>query len=186
MSLQAQSELGQELLVNIWLQPPININRDLVDAFTVTITKPDGTTSTIGPISSFAGDSTAWLPYIPDIVGNYKFQFNFLGQYYPAGYYLQGNVVANGTSGSAFLDSAYYKPATTPQVSVTVQQDPVASWPPAALPTDYWSRPAESFNREWWPILGNWPPAGVVGKSIAIIIEVVLSVEIAILILRKR
>ncbi|MGZ4849935.1 MAG: hypothetical protein ACXV2C_00985 [Candidatus Bathyarchaeia archaeon] len=157
--------VGQELLVNIWLQPPININRDLVNAFTVTITKPDGTTTTVGPISSYAGDSTAWFPYTPDTAGIYKFQFNFLGQYYPAGYYLQGSVVENGTSGSAFLDSAYYKPATTPQVSVTVQQDAVASWPPAALPTDYWSRPAESFNREWWPILGNWPPTGVVGGS---------------------
>ena len=31
------------------------------------------------------------------------------------------------------------------------------------LPTDYWTRPATTMNREWWPILGNYPGTGVVG-----------------------
>ena len=31
------------------------------------------------------------------------------------------------------------------------------SWPVASLPTDYWTRPVEPQNREWWVILGNVP-----------------------------
>ena len=36
--------VGQTLLINVWMHPPINVNRQFIDAFKVTITKPDGTT----------------------------------------------------------------------------------------------------------------------------------------------
>jgi PQQ-like domain len=155
--------VGQQLLVNVWNQPPINVARDFENTHLVTITKPDGTTEKFGPLSSYAGDGTAWFTYVPDAVGTWKFKYDFLGMYYPAAYYRQGQVVANGTSGATYLDSAYYKPATTTEVEVTVQQDFVASYPPAALPTDYWERPVSPNNREWKVILGNWPATGVEG-----------------------
>jgi hypothetical protein len=157
--------VGQQLLVNIWNQPPINVARDFEKTHQVTITKPDGTKEIIGPVSSYAGDGTAWFTYVPEQVGTYKFKYDFLGMYYPAAYYYQGKVVANGTSGSTYLGSAYYKPASTSEVSVSVQQDMVASWPPAPLPTDYWTRPVSPNNREWRVILGNWPPTGVAGGT---------------------
>ncbi len=153
--------VGQQLLVNVWNQPPINVARDFENTHLVTITKPDGTVVKYGPISSYAGDGTAWFTYVPDAVGTWKFKYDFLGEYYPAGYYYQGKVVANGTSGATNLGSAYYKPATTPELSVTVQADFVASYPPAALPTDYWERPVSPNNREWKSILGNWPATGI-------------------------
>ena len=53
--------LGQSLLINVWLHPPINVQRQFVQAFMVTFTKPDGTKSTVGPIDSYQGDSTAWF-----------------------------------------------------------------------------------------------------------------------------
>ncbi len=154
---------GQTLLINLWNQPPINVARDFENTHLVVITKPDGSTEKIGPLSSYAGDGSAWASYVPDQVGTYKFRYDFLGMYYPAAYYYQGKVVANGTSGASYLGSAYYKPATTPEVSVTVQQNMVASWPVAALPTDYWERPVSPNNREWKSILGNWPATGVDG-----------------------
>ena len=119
----------------------------------------------IGPVSSYAGDGTAWFTYVPEDVGTYKFKYEFLGEYYPAGYYYQGKVVANGTSGATSLGSAYYKPDTTQEVSVTVQADFVVSYPPAALPTDYWTRPVSPNNREWRYILGNWPATGMYGSG---------------------
>lgn len=155
--------INQQILINMWLQPPLNVARNFVQTMKVTITLPDGTTSTIGPLSSYAGDSTAWTNYVPTKTGTYSFKFDFLGMYFPAGYYYQGNMVANGTSGSSYLDSAYYAPATAPLVNVTVRSDMVASYPPPALPTDYWTRPVSPNNREWWTILGSWPPTGVVG-----------------------
>jgi hypothetical protein len=41
----------------------------------------------------------------------------------------------------------------------------VASWPPSALPTDYWTRPVAFANREWAPILGNYPWYGPGGGA---------------------
>ncbi len=153
--------VGQPLLVNMWLVPPLPAARAMIQAYVVTITKPDGTKDTVGPMDSFTGDTTAWFQYAPDQVGTYKFKFDFLGEYFPAGRYLLGKIVTN-TSGTAY-DSAYYNPASSPEVEVTVQSEMVSSWPPSPLPTDYWTRPVSPENREWWSILGNWPETGVVG-----------------------
>ena len=153
--------LSQNLLVNMWLHPAIHVERQFIRAFQVTITKPDGTKEVIGPIDSYCGDSTAWFEYVPDQTGTWKLKFDFLGMYFPTGRYLDGSIVT-GNTGNA-LDSAYYKPSSTPEIEVTVQQDMIASWPPSPLPTDYWTRPALPMNREWWIILGNYPSTGVVG-----------------------
>jgi hypothetical protein len=84
--------------------------------------------------------------------------------WFPAGRYYLGELITNpaNTSGQV-MDSAYYKPSSTQEVEVTVQEAQVMSWPPAALPTDYWTRPANPQNREWWSILGNYPATGIVG-----------------------
>jgi outer membrane protein assembly factor BamB len=153
--------VGQTLLVNMWTVPPIHVGRQYIQAFTVTITKPDGSKDVIGPLDSYQGDATAWFNYVPDQVGTWKLKFDFLGVYFPAGRYQYGRIVTK-TSGT-MLGSAYYKPGSSPELELVVQQDQVYSWPPTPLPTDYWSRPAYTENREWWPILGNWPATGVVG-----------------------
>ena len=59
-----------------------------------------------------------------------------------------------------YLDSAYYKPSECPVVTLTVQNETVASWQGAPLPTDYWTRPININNREWWEIGGQYPFAG--------------------------
>ncbi len=173
--------IGQQLLVNMWIIPPTARNRQFNKAYELTITKPDGSQAVIGPMDSFAGDATAWTNYVPDQIGTFKFKFDFLGQYFPAGYYYNGinypNIaampaadlakMAQTTYGSMSapqnLGSAYYKPTSSQEVDVVVQQNPIASWTPTPLPTDYWTRPAYSENREWWPILGNSPPTGIIG-----------------------
>ena len=48
-------------------------------------------------------------------------------------------------------------------MNLTVQENPVMSYPPASLPTDYWTRPISPMNREWWVIAGNFPFSGVGG-----------------------
>ena len=153
--------LGQTFLVNTWLHPPINVQRQFTKAFQVTLTKPDGTKDVIGPMDSFCGDSTGWFEYVADQIGTWKIKFVFLGMYFPAGRYLSGFIVTN-TSGTV-IDSAYYKPSSTAEIQLSVQEELVASWPPAPLPTDYWTRPVLPHNREWWLILGNFPATGIVG-----------------------
>jgi hypothetical protein len=160
--------LGQTLLVNMWTNPGTHVERKHHD-YTVTITKPDKTKDVI-VLDSYVADATAWFEYITDQVGNWTLKFDFLGEYYPVGYYYQGQVydslaaIGNYTSGAftgpAYLDSAYYEPSSTKEQTLVVQQQQVASWPVSPLPTDYWTRPISPENREWWPIAGDYPWSG--------------------------
>jgi PQQ-like domain len=157
--------VGQTILVNMWLHPPVHVSRYLAD-YTVKITKPDGTTETI-VMDSYRADTTAWFEYIVNQIGEWKLKFEFPGGYYPAGNYTvyAGSALYSATADTYtnFLQSCYYKPSSTAEQTLTVQQDFVYSWPPTPLPTDYWTRPASMENREWWPILGNYPGTGYVG-----------------------
>jgi hypothetical protein len=153
--------VGQSLLVNLWVVPPIHVSRYFTD-YKVTFTKPDGTkdTKTVDP---YRGDSTAWYQYVPDQVGNWTLQFEFPGGYFPAGNYTvqAGAVMSAGTT--SFTRSCYYKPSSSPVQTLEVQQDMVYSWPPSPLPTDYWIRPISPENRDWWLIGGSYPGTGYVG-----------------------
>lgn len=153
---------GQTFLVNLWMQPPIHAQRMFIQSFTVTITKPDGTKDVIGPMDSYTGDGTAWFEYVADQVGTWKIKFDFLGMYCPAGRYYNGYIVTN-SSGTQFSSSVYYKPSSDGPYELVVQEEQVASYPASSLPSDYWTRPVNPLNREWWSILGNWPSTGVVG-----------------------
>ena len=137
----------------------------------ITITKPDGTKD-VRTISSEPATAANWFTYVPDVVGHYTIKFDFLGTYFPAGRYYNGAVVTNTSganhefSGRSLFNECYYKPSSTPEQNLTVQQDMVWSWP-LALPTDYWTRPASMNNRGWWPILGAYPGTGYVGFDYA-------------------
>ncbi|XHH07797.1 MAG: PQQ-binding-like beta-propeller repeat protein [Candidatus Bathyarchaeia archaeon] len=153
--------VGQQLLINFWATPPPAANRYLSN-FYLTITKPDGTTEEFGPINSYVADGTAWLEYTPEQTGTYKLKFEFKGTYFPAGVYINGYL--NGTDmptgyggTSSTYGSTWFKPASTAEQELTVQQDFVSSWPASQMPTGYWTRPISPENREWWSIAGNYP-----------------------------
>jgi len=126
---------------------------------TVTITDPDGNEDLIGPIDTYHGDGTAWFEYIVDQVGTWTLKFDFPGAYYPAGIYYSAATGRNYT----FSESVYYEPNSTAELELVVQEEPVLSWPPAPLPTDYWTRPIPIENREWWEIGGHFPFTGLGG-----------------------
>ena len=144
--------LGQELLVNMWLTPPSAENKYLA-GYTVTITKPNQDQDVVGPLNSYVADGTAWFTYIVDQVGEWKLKFSFPGQYFPAGRYLNGEIV---TSGGTLYPAHYYSPVSTSELTLTVQNEQVMSWS-SPLPTDYWTRPIQPNNREWNVIAGNYP-----------------------------
>ena len=157
--------VNQQLLVNMWLNPPLaNNNRYLPAAYLVTITLPDGTTD-VRTLDSYGADTTQWFIYVPTEVGNYTIQMKFLGTFFPAGAYYNGYVYTNATapSGSTYIGSVYYEPSETPISTFTVQQNYVLPWPAAPLPTNYWTYPVTLENREWYPILGNYPGTGYEG-----------------------
>jgi hypothetical protein len=148
--------LGEEVLVNVWMQPPLHVARYFKDAFQVTMTKQDGT-KVIKTASSYRADSTGWFEFIADQVGNWTLKLDFLGAYFPAGNYTRfpGGWVGAGVD--SFPTSCYYKPSSTDAIKLVVQEEPVSDWPASPLPTDYWTRPISPENREWWTIAGDYP-----------------------------
>jgi hypothetical protein len=155
--------IGQTLIVNMWITPGVSSNNRLIpQGYVITITKPDGTVDK-RTISSEPATAASWFELVPDQLGTWQFKFDFLGTYFPAGYYYDGKVYNSSVTGSNLYGSAYYTPSSTQVQNLTVQQDMIWSWPVAAFPTDYWTRPASLNNREWWPILGNYPGDGYQG-----------------------
>ncbi len=113
-------------------------------------------------MDSYEGDATAWFEWIADEVGTWTIKFDFPGGYFPAGNYTRRRLgYADVTTEETY--SVYYKPASDGPRDLVVQEEIVESWPASELPTDYWTRPVHPTNREWWPILGNFPETGVVG-----------------------
>jgi len=161
---------NQPLLVNIWMTPSL-VTCKYFTGFTVTFTKPDGTTAVIGPLDSNPGDATQWFQYTPDQVGNWTVQFDFPGGYFPAGNYSVSpeRSAFGGVEPISIPNSVYFKPSSTPVQTLIVQEDMVYSWPPASLPTDtntYWTRPIPMENREWWLVGGNYPQTGYPGSDL--------------------
>jgi hypothetical protein len=149
---------GQTFLVNMWLNPAVHASRYFKD-YKVTITKADGTQEVI-TMNSYRADTTAWFEYIADQVGTWKLKFEFPGGYFPPGNYTPAPGAVMGTATWNAQLSCYYKPASTAEQTLIVQDQVVLPWPVSPLPTDYWTRPAHLENREWWPILGNYPGTG--------------------------
>ena len=154
--------IGQDLLVNVWVSPN-TVGLRLHNNFNIVFTKPDGTKDTF-VISSFIGDGTGFLDYIPDVAGNWTVEFVFPGSYFPAGNYTTpiGTFVTVGTTQS-FLGSTYYPPSSDGPYNFTVQSNYVYTWPVKPLPTDYWTRPINLMNREWGVISGWYPATGQYG-----------------------
>jgi outer membrane protein assembly factor BamB len=147
--------VGQTATVVWWLNlfPPTagGVTGDRWQNITVTITKPDGSEQTLGPLTSDAVGSN-WFTYVPDTVGKYYFQLSFPGQT------LTGkapNTLPVQPPYDIYVGQ-YYGPSTSAKAALTVQQEQIEPYQEAPIPTEYWDRPIEGENREWWQISGNW------------------------------
>ncbi|PVX24155.1 MAG: hypothetical protein CW691_08475, partial [Candidatus Bathyarchaeum sp.] len=163
--------LNQIFLANIWSVRAPGSQRAFL-GYEITITKPSGDIQAF-TMDSYVADGTAWFEWIADEVGDWTIQVEFPGNWLPAGFYVDGERVnASGTSGffgtggTQYDESVYVEPAITPVTTLTVQEEMILGWPESALPTDYWTRPVASENREWWPILGDYPWFGEGGGAL--------------------
>ena len=75
--------VNQQLFIIMWLNLPpptaYGLYGDRWEGLKVTVTKPDGTTQTLGPFKSDPV-GTAYTTYTPDQTGKYTFQSSFPGQ----------------------------------------------------------------------------------------------------------
>ncbi len=154
---------GQTVTVLMWLAPPLHVSR-YFSKYDAIITDPDGTSKVITK-QSYHADATSWLLFTPNKVGVWTIEFEFPGGYFPAGNYTVAPGAWQGAGVVSFPESVYYEPSHDGPYNLTVQEEPVSSWPASPLPTDYWTRPVSTENREWWFILGYFPSDGVVGEE---------------------
>jgi hypothetical protein len=131
--------VGQEALVWMGISDYLNIYTDGWKDLTVSVTKPDNTTETLGPFRTDSTGSTG-TKYIPTLSGTYYFQSHFPAQWY------------NWTNQADVL----YKASDSPVFALNVTEDFVQYYPSSSLPTEYWTRPVNAQNREWAEITGNW------------------------------
>ncbi len=139
--------VGQEVLLHVGITDALNAATDGFTDLTVTVTKPDNTTETLGP---FRTDSTGGTgtTYTPTTTGTYYLQTHFPAQWFNySGFDWFGNPVSSQT---------YYKESTSAKLELIVQEDPIPYYPSAPLPSEYWSRPINAQLREWYSISGNW------------------------------
>ncbi len=145
--------VGQTMYISMFLDkvtPTANgVGGDRWQNLVVIVTKPDGTNETLGP---FTADAAGGAPatYTPTTTGNYTFQLSFPGQ------------TLTGDSGTGIMTIStqfigdVYSASLSKPVVVEVQQEQVTATAENPLPTEYWQRPIEAFNTEWWTIGGNW------------------------------
>lgn len=145
--------VGQKLAVVMWIDkvPPVpetqtsTLRAIAFTNFTVTVTKPDNSVTTLGPFVSDSTGSTA-TAFTPDKIGNYTFQLHYGGDW------IYGRRVAGDP-----MTNDYYEPSTSQVVTVSVQEEPIYASTGAPLPTEYWTRPINAQNYEWANLAGgNW------------------------------
>src|SRR3990172_5870923 len=73
--------LGQETLIHLGITDELAVSTHGWTGLTVTVTKPDGTTITLGPFRTDSTGGTGTL-FIPDVVGTYYLQSHFPEQRY--------------------------------------------------------------------------------------------------------
>jgi outer membrane protein assembly factor BamB len=137
--------VGQEVLLHVGIKHPLaNTNEGWTD-ITVTVTKPDGTTTTLGPYTTDATGGTGGT-FTPDQVGNYTLVTNFPEQTLPS-MTTRPFVTPAGTTMLA---------SKSEPLTLVVTEEPITYYPGAPLPSEYWTRPIDAQLREWNVIAGSW------------------------------
>ena len=113
--------------------------------YTLTITKPDGTTEIKTWDVVWDTTSNQGYNYAPAEAGTYTLKFEYPGQTYD------------------WFTSNYkdvYLPSSA-TATLTVQEEPIPTFPNSyPLPTEYWTRPIYGENPDWWTISSDWLGTG--------------------------
>ena len=140
--------VNQEVLVHLGIYSTTAGTDYGWEDLTVTVTKPDGTTQTLGPYKTDATGGTG-AAYVPNQIGTYTFQSHFPEQQVPITYF-------DFNMGLLFLEGSTFLASNSEIVSLIVTEEQIVFYPDIPLPTEFWSRPVDSQFRGWSGITGNW------------------------------
>ncbi|HLN45097.1 MAG TPA: hypothetical protein VK209_05265, partial [Candidatus Sulfotelmatobacter sp.] len=134
--------VGQTVLINYGALNFLQAENDGWNV-TITITKPDGTTDTLTPPKTWS-TGTAGVTFVPDKIGTYYLQTNFPQQWY------------NYTGFGGTVVASLYQASQSEKLALVVQENAAPSYPWQPIPSEYWTRPADSQLRDWYSIMGSW------------------------------
>jgi outer membrane protein assembly factor BamB len=137
--------VGQKVSVTLWIDTPIPsaaVGNDIRrHDYTLTITDPDGEIDTEKWDVVEDTGSTQFYQFIPTKVGEYTLKFDYAQQEYTWSGTYKGDIFT----------------AASRTTTLTVQEeqipDAIYSYP---LPSEYWTRPIEGQNTNWYTISSNW------------------------------
>jgi len=134
---------------------------------TIIVTKPDGTTTIMGPYTSDPA-GCIFEYYVPTTTGTYSFQLVFPGQLLAGNNLNPVQVAAGNNSIQGFSDIGnYYEPSRSDSVTVQVQSKAIPPAPANPLPTGYWSAPIYQAGNQFYEyIMGDWLSFSQVGANI--------------------
>jgi outer membrane protein assembly factor BamB len=138
--------VNQQVLIHAGITDFLRLYHHGWEGLTVTVTKPDGQTETLGPLRTDSTGGTGAV-FIPSMVGTYKLQTHFPEQTYDW---------EGGISRVTFTGLVNYEASDSEILELVVQAEPLEYYQAHSLPTEYWSRPIDAQLREWSPIAGNW------------------------------
>jgi outer membrane protein assembly factor BamB len=137
--------VGQEVLLHVGIKHPLALTTEGWEDLTVTVTRPDGKTETLGPFKTDATGGTGTV-YVPTMAGNYTLQSHFPEQTLPS----STSRPFSTPAGTTMLAS------DSPKVTLVVTEESITYYPGHALPAEYWTRPIDAQLREWNVIAGSW------------------------------
>jgi len=144
--------VGQQALIVFWPNfYPITAVGAYGDRYTwnVEITDPTGAKQTLGPITSDPVGG-GWTTFTPNQIGTYTI-VAILEEHLLTG----EPVPPAGARSTEYIGDTVLGDASEPY-TLTVQQDQIEAWQETPLPEEYWTRPINDLNREWYPLAGNW------------------------------
>lgn len=144
--------VGQEVLLHVGITQELQLHWMGWEGLTVTVTKPDGTTETLGPFRTDSTGGTGTI-YVPNMVGNYTLQTHFPQQLSPA------DIGGGQFSTATIPKDTIMKESSSRVLTLVVQDQAIPIWPGLPLPTEYWTRPIDAQLHEWHSISGNWVTA---------------------------
>jgi hypothetical protein len=145
--------VNQEIVIVFWCNaiPPTALGASGDRwRFNVEITTPSGSVETIGPFKSDPVGG-GWAVYTPTQVGTYTLVAKFLQ------YTITGQPIGpSGTISNPQTVGDIYLASSSDPYTLTVQQDAIQPWAEPPVTTDYWERPINDMNRNWYVLAGNW------------------------------
>ena len=137
--------VNQETLLHVGITDFLRDVDEGWEGLTITVTRPDGQTETLGPFKTDSTGGTGTI-YTPTMVGTYKLRTNFPEQTY---FWTPNNRVP-------FEGLILYEASESEELELVVNQDPRAEYPLIPQPDEYWTRPIDAQFREWSTVAGNW------------------------------